>query len=170
MIAERQIAQIALAGLCASLVTLLVYISVTPLPEFVAPTVQLPLRQHLTIHEASYAIPPPDMFAEIDARPMFRPSRQPIAEPAEAQANLKPPDVTLVGIILDPWEKIALLRIQASPLAVAFRLGATIAGWQLSEIAADKIVLSNGTSNDEIRLDAHQAQTINPVAAQQAAQ
>jgi hypothetical protein len=70
---------------------------------------------------------------------------------------LSPPEVALVGIMIDSHDRIAMLRTPGSPLANAFHLGATVSGWQLSEIAPDRIVLSAGGARAELRLDANKA-------------
>jgi len=102
--------------------------------------------------------PPPETFAEIGTRPLFSPGRRGTAAPAATGATtLQPPDVTLVGIMIDSQDRIAMLRTPSSPLATAFHIGATVSGWQLSEIAPDRIVLSAGPARDEIRLDANKA-------------
>jgi len=99
-----------------------------------------------------------ETFAEIGTRPLFSPGRRGTAAPAATGATtLQPPDVTLVGIMIDSQDRIAMLRTPSSPLATAFHIGATVSGWQLSEIAPDRIVLSAGPARDEIRLDANKA-------------
>jgi hypothetical protein len=99
--------------------------------------------------------PAPEAFAEIDARPMFSPDRRAIASAPAGEASLTPPDVTLVGVIVSGRDSLAMLRTPSSPLANAYRVGAAISGWQVSEIAPNRIVLTSGAARSEIRLDAN---------------
>ena len=50
--------------------------------------------------------------------------------------------------MIDSHDRIAMLRTPGSPLANAFHLGATVSGWQLSEIAPDRIVIRDAGGNE----------------------
>jgi hypothetical protein len=154
---ERQTVLYGFSGVGVLLAAALIYQVAAPLPDFDPPQVQLKTRTQQIAAVVPVSTPPPEAFAEIDARPMFSPARKGIATAATGEATTQPPDVTLVGIIVDAQDRMAMLRTPGSPLANAFRVGATISGWQLSEIAPDRIVLSAGAARDEIRLDANKA-------------
>ena len=151
-------------ALCAVLAATLLYLVVAPLPDLEIPQVPLEQQRATARQTMPIATPPPDAFADINARPMFRPDRKAIAEPGTSATSSGPPNIVLVGVIMDPKERMALIRTGASPLAGAFRLGADISGWRLTEIAGDHIVLSQGGSRDELRLEDNRAPKTAPVA------
>jgi hypothetical protein len=153
---ERQTVLYGFSAAGVLLAAALVYQAAAPLPDFDPPLVQIKAKTQQIAAVVPVSTPPPEAFAEIDARPMFSPARKGIAA-AAGEAATQPPDVTLVGIIVDANDRLAMLRTPGSPLASAFRVGATISGWQLSEIAPDRIVLSAGAARDEIRLAANKA-------------
>lgn len=155
MTRARQGTQFGLAGASVLLAALLVYEISAPLPEFDPPAFRLRPRAQRAAGIVAVTTPPPDAFAAIDARPPFSPSRRPIAVPGTGGASLAPPELSLVGVILDKEESLALLKTPTSPLATAYRVGAMISGWQLSEISPDRIVLSAGAARSEIRLDSN---------------
>jgi len=151
-------------ALCALLAATLLYLIVAPLPDLEIPQVPLEQQRAATRQAASIATPPPEAFADINARPMFSPDRKAIVEPGTSTVSGSPPNIALVGVIMDPKDRMALIRTGASPLAGAFRLGADISGWRLTEIAADHIVLSKGGTRDELRLEDNHAPKTAPVA------
>ena len=154
---ERQTVLYGFSGAGALLAVALIYQLAAPLPDFDPPLVRLKMKTQQIAAVVPVSTPAPEAFAEIDARPMFSPTRKSVAAAATGGAALQPPDVTLVGIIVDAKDRLAMLRTPAAPYANAFHVGATISGWQLSEIAPDRIVLSAGGARDEIRLDANKA-------------
>jgi hypothetical protein len=155
---ERQTVLYGFSGASALLALGLVYQIAAPLPDIDPPRLPLKPRTQQIAAVVPVSTPPPETFAEIGTRPLFSPNRRGAAAPAASgTATLQPPDVTLVGIMIDSRDRIAMLRTPSAPLATAFHLGATVSGWQLSEIAPDRIVLSAGPARDEIRLDANKA-------------
>jgi hypothetical protein len=160
--------EIGLIGLCTALAALFVYECVAPLPPFDTPEVRLPPIK--TAADVSpYAPPPQASFAEIDARPLFNPLRIPVeasAVPGTASsAQLPPPEVTLIGVILDGSNRLALVKAPGAPFATSVAVGGTVAGWEVSEIGPDKAVLHAGTREYQLRLDdKRQAQPSQPPA------
>jgi general secretion pathway protein N len=157
MTLTRQNLVLGLSGLCALLAATLLYLIVAPLPDLEIPQVPLEQQRAAQRQTMPIATPPPQAFADINARPMFSPDRKAIAEPGASNSSGNPPSIAFVGVIMDPRDRMALIRTSASPLAGAFRLGADISGWRLTEIAADHIVLSQGGSQDTIRLEDNHA-------------
>ena len=147
MTRARQRTQFGLAAASVLLVALLIYEISAPLPEFNPPAFRLRPRGQRMAGIVTVTTPPPEAFAAIDARPPFSPSRRPVAAPGAGEASLAPPEVSLVGVILDKEDRLALLKTPTSPLATAYHVGATISGWQVSEISPDRIVLSAGVSS-----------------------
>ena len=98
------------------------------MPDLDPPQVQIKAKTQQIAAVVPVSTPAPELFAEIDARPMFSPGRKGVAAAATGAATLQPPDVTLVGIIVDSQDRLATWRTPASPLATAYRVGATISG------------------------------------------
>ncbi len=164
MTRARRSLQYVLAASCALLALLLAYELSAPLPDFAPPSYRLKPRAQPLPHAAAVATPPPEAFAEIATRPLFDPSRKGALPAAAGDAPLGPPDVTLVGVILDGGDSLALLRTAAAPLATAYRVGATVSGWQVTEISPDRVVLGAGPARSEIRLEANKAPPRPPAA------
>jgi len=135
------------------LAALLVYQLAAPLPDLEVPQVRLQPKAGPAL--AGLAVTPPaaEQFAETDARPMFRQDRK--GAPATI-GDAAPPDIALVGIIADGTDRLALVKTGTSPLASAYRVGASISGWRIVEIAPDRIVLASGPVRSEIRLSTAQ--------------
>jgi len=153
----RQNLLLGLSGMCAVLGAILLYLVFAPLPELEIPRVPSEPQRNAMPQATPIATPPLEAFADIGERPMFSPDRKAFVAPGSAAAAATPPSVALVGVIMDARDKMALIRTPGSPLAGAFRLGADISGWQLTEIGADHIVLSLGAARDEIRLEDNKA-------------
>ncbi|HWA90951.1 MAG TPA: hypothetical protein VG889_13000 [Rhizomicrobium sp.] len=157
MSGARQMVQIGFAGTAALLAALLVYEVAAPLPEFDPPAFRLKPRAPRIANVAAVAAPTPDAFIDIALRPPFDPSRKSVVASAASDASAAPPEVTLVGVIVDGANSLALLKTAASPLATAYRVGATISGWQVTEISPDRVVLGAGPARSEIRLQANKS-------------
>jgi hypothetical protein len=153
-----------LFGACGVLAALLIYEVAAPLPALEIPAAQARPRTRTASAVAAVVVPPPGAFAEIDARPPFNSTRKGIAATVGGDASSAPPDVVLVGIIASGGDQLALVKTPSSPLATAFRTGATISGWQVTEIHPDRIVLSSGPARSEIRLEANRAPPPKPTA------
>ena len=171
MTLTRRTLLLALGGTCALLAAGLLYLIVAPLPDLEIPQQTLKHAAPRMLETMAIAIPPSEAFADINARPMFSADRKPIPPSASAGATGEtPPAITLVGVILDSQDKMALIRTPNSPFAGAFHLGSDISGWRVTEIAADRVVLSAGPLRDEVRLENNHASKPNaappPMAAQ----
>ncbi len=147
---------IGLMALSLLLAGLFVYEITAPLPESDPPVVHLKPKAQRAAAAMAVTTPSQEAFAEIEMRPMFLPSRKPVATAAEASAAaLTPPDIALVGVIVSGQDSLAMLRTPSAPLASAYRVGADISGWKLSEITTERVVLTAGGQRSEIRLDAN---------------
>jgi general secretion pathway protein N len=157
--------QMFLIALCGLLGAFLLYEIFAPLAEVAVPTLQpresiatLPLQTPFQVLSLA-------SFAAFNERPIFSAQRKPIAPApvgAAASAPPPPPTATLVGIIIDPQRQMALIRTPSSPLAVAVTVGQTVQGWQVSEIAPDRVVLHRGTTDDTLKLEANRAPAATP--------
>jgi type II secretory pathway component PulC len=152
---RRQTAILSLVGVCGALAAAFLYFAFAPLPDPEPPQVTLPHKHKTILVAQSITMPPPTDFADLDTRPAFNPTRAPIATPQTMSSSETPPDVKVVGVIIDGENRIAMIRVPSSPLATAFRIGAAISGWRIAEIDPDRVVLTSGGLRDEIRLDAN---------------
>jgi len=142
----------------------LVYELSAPLPEPEPPVMRLRPKAQPAAVVAAVTTPAPEAFADIDLRPPFSANRKPVAASEAGAAQALPPELTLVGVIVGGTDSLAMLRTPAAPLADAYRVGATISGWRLTEIAPDHIVLNAGGVRSEIRLDANKPKPPPPAA------
>lgn len=142
--------------LCGALAIAFFYEAAAPLSDVAVPTHAARALAPLAPAPERFAPPPLATFAVVNARPIFSPERAPIEPAAVASASGSAPlsKAVLVGVIMDPLNRLALIKIAASSLADAYGLGATIEGWKVWEIDADKVVLRSGAAQQEIRLDA----------------
>jgi hypothetical protein len=100
-------------------------------------------------------------FGEIVRRPLFTTTRRPYvpaeptqraAEPAPAVPTRPPPNVRLVGVVIDAAKKRALLRTPEQPRGRWVEEGDTIDGWLLRNVEADAAVVALGGETHELRL------------------
>jgi hypothetical protein len=139
---------------CAVLVGAFTYEVWAPLGEFTLPTAALPERPSLpTI--SPFNPPPQSSFAAIDARPIFSPARKPIESTAVAGTSsaATPPDVALIGVILDGKTQLALLKREGAPFAESTAVGASVDGWEVTEITPDHVVLRSGAQEFVLSMD-----------------
>lgn len=147
-----------LVGVCAALTMSIVYQLWAPLS---APTV--PHRKTapaiLPPSIAMPVFPPGERFAIVSERPLFDAQRKKFIPPKEdlskSGAPPPPPNVALVGIIIDRAQSVAIMKPPDAALAASMAIGESIGGWRLSSIQADSVVLTEGTNSNEIRLDAN---------------
>jgi hypothetical protein len=114
---------------------------------------------------AVFVAPSAAEFAEITARPVFAMTRRPPppapppAPPPTAIAAPPPPPpappvaakaITVLGIVGPPGKRIALLQAPNAPTAVSVVVGESVAGWQVTEILADRVRLKWNATAEEI--------------------
>jgi hypothetical protein len=153
--------QMLLMALCCLLGAILAYELAVPLGDIAVPAITLRGSSAATLPQQRFvSVPPLAAFAAFNDRPIFSPQRKAIAPApvgAAAAAPPPPPAASLVGIIIDAQRRIALIRTASSPLATAVAVGDTLQGWQVTEIAPDRVVLHQGTTDDALKLDANRA-------------
>jgi hypothetical protein len=101
-----------------------------------------------------FSLPDPQSgFPELLARPLFWASRRPLA-PADGAgpAAFKKGQFLLVGVVLSPNWRGALLRDVESGRIERVAEGAQIRGLTLAELAADRALLRLGGDTEELRL------------------
>ena len=139
---------ILLAGLCSLLAVSLAYAYVsTPAPPDI-PVMRWPGAASAAPLPLAPPLPPVETFAAVDARPLFNPARKPVQPKPTAQAAAAlPTDVTLVGVIMGGDRRVALLHTAGANYSTSVQIGATVNGWQVFEIDADRVVLKSGDSS-----------------------
>jgi hypothetical protein len=153
-------AQFALAGLCGALTLILAYEIAAPIPPFDVPrSIEVYRPASITFEDIANA-PSAASFGDIDAHPVFSASRAPIASHDVAHGGASsafPTDVALIGVIIEGDTRLALVKTANEPFARSVAQGGAIEGWTVSEVDADKIVLSSGATKQEILLAANRA-------------
>jgi len=115
---------------------------------------------------AAYMPPQRAAFADIDARPLFSPTRrpplaapkpaaQPVAAPSKPAAAPPPMTIVLLGVVAGPGQRIAVVKTQAMQTAVVVEVGKIIEGWTVLDIQPDRIVMHAGTVDQTVKLQAH---------------
>jgi hypothetical protein len=146
-----------LAG-CGVLSLLILYQLAAPVSPQAPASITLPPLKPFAVPPA-FVMPPPDRFAVIDDKPLFLPSRKPIAAANDKtpQASGPPPlpQITLVGVILDATTKLAMVKTASAAFAQSAPVGTPFGGWSISQIEPDRIVLhSDGFADHEILMNA----------------
>ena len=154
-------AQVALLGLCALLLAVLLYELFAPLREYHPARIDSTHSAYTVAMPAMYTPPPFETFANIDEKSVFNPLRTPIvtdsAGAATAAGDSLPSDIALVGILLDGPTKMAMLRSSSEPLAVGVPEGGVFEGWQLASVEADKVVFAAHGDRQELKLSDNKA-------------
>jgi hypothetical protein len=90
-----------------------------------------------------------DQLGATRERPLFAPDRRrPLPAPAVSYAAppppppAPPPQVSVAGIIVDANGPRAVIRAEASGKTMPVRLGDEIAGWRVTEIDGQRVVIS----------------------------
>ena len=105
---------------------------------------------------------PDEVYTEIPARPLFFKERRPPKPYVPQEHHKKPaatgksaataPRLTLSGIVRIGEETFALVKVPGSKGVRRVKVGEELDGWQVHEIAPDKLVLSNGSAKHKIPL------------------
>src|SRR5262249_32494469 len=133
-----------LTRLQSTLCGLAMIFGLASLYEFAAPLPAYSLTAAAPAHTlpealppASIVAPPAEAFAAIEDRPLFDAHRKKF-EPPPAEAQVKaappPPNVFLLGVIIDPTTRLAILKAPDSALSTTLAIGGTIGGWQVAAI------------------------------------
>lgn len=93
-----------------------------------------------------FAPPPPDSFADIDARPLFSADRKPLADSGKPGPTGAPTDFALTGIISGGDRAVALLRSKSLSTTTSAVVGGVVNGWRVTRIGPTSVTLNaNGT-------------------------
>jgi hypothetical protein len=105
--------------------------------------------------------PPLQEFSEIVERPLFDGSRRPF-EPPEPTAQTAvtprpppptpPPRITLIGVVITPQSRSALLLDELRRELIRASVGTSVSGWELSEVSPEGVVLRQGQRTHRLDL------------------
>ena len=152
MIARTNPLQLALTGFCGALLLVLFYEIAAPISPYQSSSSGAFRIPSINFAD-SVAAPPTTTFADIDARPVFNPSRQAIASLAGGTtAGSSASDLSLIGVIIDGTDRLALIRSTGAAFATGVKQGASIEGWTAVEVDADRVVLQSGVRKQELLL------------------
>jgi hypothetical protein len=109
------------------------------LPPSTAPSIDAP----------SYALPPRDTLRAFVERPLFEKTRRSAVKAYVPKENaVEIADVTLIGIVIQSDERIAILRVQSGARPVQVRMGDAVGDWRIVDITQNSVLLRN---NDAVQ-------------------
>lgn len=96
-----------------------------------------------------------DQYQELVARPLFWSERRAleIESPAEVSTGNQPLAFVLIGVVMSPQSKHALLSKPGSGEVIKVQPGDIVEGWQVESMTADSVSLSRGGEHQKIYLD-----------------
>ena len=100
---------------------------------------------------------PISAYSETLTRPLFHTSRKPAPNVPEATPEapaVDQPALKLVGVIIVPEARSALIRLPRTKELVEVLIGERIEGWRLETIESDRIVLKSGKASAVYQIDA----------------
>jgi hypothetical protein len=103
-----------------------------------------------TAEDGPFVMPPLATYDEVTARPLFSVTRRPAAVARQASATMS--SLTLAGVVISRDGRVALIRQDKSPSLTRAREGQQVGGWTVQSIAADRVVVSNGAAQTELKL------------------
>ncbi len=118
-------------------------------------------QEKVELPQANFLLPPLEDYAEIVERPLFiQERRPPPAQEAQVAPETAietgagaPPPFVLVGIVITPETKEALLLKPGQKDLIRGLIGQRFDGWKVDSIEPDRVVVSRGTGTTEIELE-----------------
>ena len=103
---------------------------------------------------AQPVLPPIDTLSETVERPLFLPDRRPptIDEAAEESENAESGLFTLVGIIVSPTQRIALVKVSGSQDVLQLSEGQQANGWTVLQIRPEEVIFESNDKTETIEL------------------
>lgn len=140
------------SGLVLVLGATLVYQILAPIPEYEIPRTAPRPVSFPALARQQFLPPQFAEFSEIDEHPLFVPGRLPIRTRASLERSQRvPPQLTLIGIILDASRKIAILK-PSGAATVYLTPGETFQGWHVAAIEPDFVEMESGGETFKARL------------------
>jgi hypothetical protein len=121
-----------------------------------------------------YRAPPLAQFSETVERPLFMAERRPPAPgqqdnvPPVAARPLQRPDVRLLGIVITPERRQALLQEKRGGNVLYLEPGMALDDWQVKTVDPDRVVLAAAGETEELELRTFEDQPPMPAEAQPA--
>jgi hypothetical protein len=152
-----------LFGASLVLIGAIAYESLAPLDPVVVETPRPSLRHVPSIKPVAYAPPAIELFADLDARPLFTATRKPLQDPTQANGAAAPSsDFVLVGVIMGGSRAVALLRNKATSASTSAAVGDVVNGWRVAKIDATTVTLHANGSDFVVPLDSPANQPASP--------
>jgi hypothetical protein len=100
------------------------------------------------------ALPPIESFSETTERPLFLPDRRPptIDEEQQDVENVESGLFTLVGIIVSPKQRIALVKVRGSQDVLQLSEGQQANGWTVLQISPGDVIFESNDKTETIEL------------------
>lgn len=101
-----------------------------------------------------------DVYESIIQRPLFVMTRSNVVEETRQveQTNGKPPPLLLIGVVITPETKTALLSNTQSKEVITLKSEELFKGWKLSEIEHNRVVFVKDARIHELLLEAQDSQ------------
>jgi hypothetical protein len=110
-----------------------------------------PLIKPSSQEPASFAMAGIDSYREVLERPVFLQSRRPPPEERPGSV-IQPSSLVLVGLIIAPNGRRALIQYGEPPRLQRIIVGQAIEGWSVESILPDRIVVRRGDAEEELKL------------------
>ncbi len=106
---------------------------------------------------AIFAMPPLRSYAEIVRRPLFNATRRPpapasVAAIPQAAPELPPLRFLLIGLIVSPEERVALIRPGDGGAVIRVLEGQEVERWVIEKILPDRVIVRRGDTAKEVFL------------------
>ncbi len=92
-------------------------------------------------------------FPELLSRPVFSTNRRPSGAAAKGAGAMKKGQFVLVGVLISPRQRSALLRDVVSNKTETVALVGVLRGLTLGDVQADRVVLRQGAESEELMLN-----------------
>ncbi len=99
-------------------------------------------------------LPPLETLSETVERPLFRPDRRPpsVEEIEEEVQSAESGIFSLLGIIVSPTERIALVKVRGSQEVLQLSEGQQANGWTVVQIRPEEVVFESNDKTETIEL------------------
>lgn len=107
-----------------------------------------------TVDRSLFALPPIETFSETTERPLFLPDRRPpaIDETQEEVGDVESGLFTLLGIIVSPTQRIALVKVRGSQEVLQLSEGQQANGWTVLQINPGDVIFESNDKTETIEL------------------
>ncbi len=107
-----------------------------------------------TANQSLFSLPPIETFSETTERPLFLPDRRPpvIDETQEEVEDVESGLFTLLGIIVSPTQRIALVKVRGSQEVLQLSEGQQANGWTVLQISPGDVIFESNDKTETIEL------------------